>query len=313
MSAGAPRRLRTPSTNRRSTPCRRFCSTSGSRPAASHEEEPMTPTTVVLDNDFVGGERPGPYDTWTLAETALAASAYWDAVGLNLDNAIIRDFGLEPFSDFIRDLFTSHQRQFFLPGLEKLRIDPQLPPAVRAARYHLLSNAVAGIRTRNVDESPEKAWILYLPATGQIGEPAYIEEHWISIFRGWHARNGLSLGRPGLVFVATHLTSRGDPFTGGYFLDTGDQNVAPGERFTEGFGESAPPLDRWLHPEVDEAEWPLERRLKALRNFSVHWAWDRLATALSLRGADVTPAISRSVAAATYAHLPILQALAPGD
>lgn len=268
---------------------------------------------VVLDNDFIGGAAPGGYDEWTLADKSYAAAAYWDAVNINVDNLLIRRFGVPAWSAYITKLYASHQRQFFLPAQEKLGISSSEPPAVRAAKYHLLSNALGGIRTRIAVESPSKAWILYLPATGAIGDQTYGEEHWLSIFPGWHARNGMSLGAPGLVFVATHLVSRGDPFTGGYFLDTGAPVEDPDDRYRQAWGEPAPSPAIRRCAELPAGDWPEGRRLKALRNFAVHWAWDRMATALEVFGPSAAADLNVAVAQATYAHLPILASLAGQD
>lgn len=265
---------------------------------------------VALDNDFIGSERPQRYESWTLADKAYAASAYWDAVNINVDNLLIRRFGVEAWSSYITELYASHQRQFFLPAQEKLGIPETDPPAVRAAKYHLMSNALGGIRTRIAVESPSKAWIFYLPATGAMGDQTYGEEHWLSIFPGWHARNGVSLGAPGLVFVATHLAARGDPFTAGYFLDTGTPVENPADRYRQAWGEPAPPPGSRHCAELSASDWPEDRRLKALRNFAVHWAWDRMATALEVFGPSVAADLDVANAQATYSHLPILASLA---
>ncbi|RYC05622.1 hypothetical protein [Nocardioides zhouii] len=264
---------------------------------------------VVLDNDFVGSAPPEHYEGWSLADKAYEASAYWDAVNINVDNLLIRRFGVAAWSGYITELYASHQRQFFMPAQEKLGIPNSDPPAVRAAKYHLMSNALGGIRTRISVESSSKAWIIYLPATGAMGDQTFGEEHWLSIFPGWHARNGMSLGAPGLVFVATHMVSRGDPFTGGYFLDTGAPVEEPADRYRQAWGEPAPPLASRHCAELSSHDWPEDRRLKALRNFAVHWAWDRMATALEVFGAEVAADLDIAVAQSTYSHLPILAAL----
>jgi hypothetical protein len=258
---------------------------------------------MELNNDLPGGP-PSALSEWALAERVDAAVAFWGSVGVEVDNSLIRDFGMDAWCAYQTPLFHSHHRRFFLPGLEKLGISDTLPDVVRSALYHGRSNALGGLRTKNFFESDTKAWIFYYPPTGATGGALLPDGYWRGIFSGWHANNGRSLGNPGVVFVNTHLVSRGDPYDGGYFLDTGE-NVPDGQHFRTAFDEAGPPSEAHEIPQVADDTWPEERRIKAYRNFSVWWAWDRMASALEHFGSDAQDSVRHGCEVAIYAFLPI--------
>jgi hypothetical protein len=174
---------------------------------------------------------------------------------------------------------------------------------VKCALYHALSNAVGGVRIRYSIESEQKAWIFYYPPTMQTGAALYPEDYMLFQFRGWHVNNGQSLGNDRLVFVATHLAARGDAFDGGYFLDTG-KSVPPSERLRVRLDESAPSPKARLLPEVDDDQWPETRRLKAMRNFWVAWAWDKLARSVEHFGDGALGAVRHGCGTTILSFLP---------
>ena len=63
---------------------------------------------------------------------------------------------------FLFRIFRRQHLATFLAGLKKLGLE-ELPPAVRAARYHYLSNSIGGVRVEYMYESDRKAWIRYPP------------------------------------------------------------------------------------------------------------------------------------------------------
>jgi hypothetical protein len=257
---------------------------------------------MQLTNDFVDLEPPSAVTHWSLEDRALAAASFWGAMSIELDNSLIRDFGMQRFCDYTTAVLASHQRRFFVPGLEKLGIANGESDAVKSALYHSLSNALGGLRMRHSIESPRKAWIFYYPETLGTGIGLYPDEYMLAVFRGWHVHNGQSLGNERLVFVVTHLLSRGDPFDGGYFLDTDDPSPAA-ERLRVQFGEPAPPQDARVAPEVDDAEWPIERQLKARRNFAVEWAWDGIASAVEHFGPEALSSVRHACETVVFSHL----------
>jgi hypothetical protein len=265
---------------------------------------------IELNNDLLGLEPPPPITEWGLRERALAAASFWGAVGAELDMSLIRDIGTEAFYEHTTAVYGSHQRQFFLRGLEKLGI-AQKPDAVKCALYHAISNALGGWRTRYSIESPQKAWIFYYPKTMGSGAALYSDERSLSVFRGWHVHNGESLGNEGLVFAVTHLSSRGDPFNAGYFLDVGEF-VPSSERLQVRLGEVAPAPDARLVPGVDIKQWPEERRLRALQNFAVAWAWDQIARAVERFGAAGLGSVRHGLETAIFSYLPYYAHAIPG-
>jgi hypothetical protein len=258
---------------------------------------------MELVNDFLDIEPPRAYAEWTLEERASAAASFWGAISIELDNSLIRDFGMERWCDYTTAVLASHQRQFFVTGVEKLGIPRGESDAIKSALYHSISNALGGLRMKHSIESPEKAWIFYYPQTMGTGTALLPDEYILSVFRGWHVHNGEALGNDGLVFVATHLQSRGDPCDAGYFLDTGEA-VAPTERLRVQLGEPAPEEGERRSPEVDDDEWPDDRRLKARRNFAVEWAWDGIASAVEHFGEEGLGSVRHACEAVAFSFLP---------
>lgn len=162
------------------------------------------------------------------------------------------------------------QQERFLPGLRKLGLDG-LPHAVACARYHMLSNAIGGVRVHCIEESPRKAWVVY-PAprwvwwgTAVCGIPARVSA---AMLRGWHAHNGVSLGNPRLGFVCTGQVAAGDAALSGYYHEA-DRPLAEEERLRFS-GEAPPPPGP--QPVLPSDSWPEERLARAARGFALEWA-----------------------------------------
>src|SRR5579859_632749 len=98
---------------------------------------------------------------WTLERRCETIASYWAAQWGCLQLMLLRERGADELGDVKRQILRRHQRAHFLAGLEKLGIDRGLPPAVVAARYHYLSNALGNLQMEYIEESPKKVWIRY--------------------------------------------------------------------------------------------------------------------------------------------------------
>lgn len=189
-------------------------------------------------------------------------------------------------------VFRRQQRQTFLAGLKKLGIDG-LPPAVAAARYHYLSNFIGGVGVEYVEEGPRKAWIRYppprwvWPGATICGIPSEVNA---AMLRGWHANNGVMLGRPGLGFVCTGQTVDGDPGLEGYYIEH-DRDLAEEERLRFAKDERMPRFDPSQAPSLPAADWPAERVAKAKRGYAMEYARTVMQEAVALWGAEAGGAL----------------------
>ncbi|GGJ16514.1 hypothetical protein [Neoroseomonas lacus] len=190
-------------------------------------------------------------------------------------------------AELVFRVFRRQQQQTFLAGLAKLGIDG-LPPAVAAARYHYLSNFIGGVGVEYVEESPRKAWIRYppprwvWPGATICGIPSEVNA---AMLRGWHANNGVMLGRLGLGFVCTGQTVDGDPGLEGYYIEH-DRDLAEEERLRFAKHERMPRFDPSQAPSLPSAEWPAERVAKAKRGYAMEYARTVMQEAVALWGAE---------------------------
>lgn len=202
-----------------------------------------------------------------------AAEVVYHAWVTGLILAVVSRRGAGDAAELIFRTFRRQQLEKFLPGLDKLGLRG-LPPAVAAARYHYLSNALGGVRVEYVEESARKAWVRYVPprwlyeGAAVCGVPSDVTR---AILRGWHANNGVLLGDLRLGFVCTKMTTDGDRGLEGYYLEH-DRDLAPEERLRFAPGEDGPDFDPARAPRLDAAAWPPERVARALRNFSMDYA-----------------------------------------
>lgn len=218
--------------------------------------------------------------------------AAWDAVGdwyhawfTGIVLTAVSRRGARDAARLVFGIFRRQQRERFLPGLEKLGI-AHLPPAVAAARYHYLSNAIGGVGVEYVEDSPRKAWIRYppprwvWPGAAICGIPSEVNA---AMLRGWHANNGVMLGRPRLGFVCTGQTVDGQPGLEGYYIEH-DRDLAPEERLRFARGERMPRFDPAAAPRLPAADWPAERIAKAKRGYAMEYARTALQEAVALFG-----------------------------
>lgn len=256
---------------------------------------------------------------WTLEHRCHFASQICNSVYHAITVALVRELGHERTYDIHAQMLRHHQEHFFLPGLKKLGLDREASDAVRCAKYHCLSNGLGGLRMGYAIENPNKVWLFYLPHTpdnawaGQAAL-AHSRGNMLSDYIGWHANNGARLGNPGLRYVATQFVCDGDRYDGGYFEDTG-RPLADDERVVERPGESLPAgLDiRPWSSELDPQEWPAERRTKALRNYAVTWAADRVWSVLQSCGGQGETVARRGLQAVLFSWLARFHAAVGGD
>lgn len=220
--------------------------------------------------------------------------AGWDAVGdwyhawfTGTVLAAVSRRGSADAAELVFRVFRRQQRQTFLAGLAKLGID-HLPPAVAAARYHYLSNFIGGVGVEYVEEGPRKAWIRYppprwiWPGATICGIPPEVNA---AMLRGWHANNGVMLGRLGLGFVCTGQTVDGDPGLEGYYIEH-DRDLAEGERLRFAKDERMPRFDPTTAPRLPAADWPAERLAKAKRGYAMEYARSIMQETVGLLGED---------------------------
>ncbi|MBR0658797.1 hypothetical protein [Neoroseomonas oryzicola] len=193
--------------------------------------------------------------------------------------------GTRDAAELVFRIFRRQQQATFLPGLKKLGLDG-LPPAVAAARYHYLSNFIGGVGVEYVEESPTKAWIRYppprwiWPGATICGIPSEVNA---AMLRGWHANNGVMLGRLGLGFVCTGQTVDGDPGLEGYYVEH-DRDLPPEERLRFARGERMARFDPATAPRLPAADWPAERIAKAKRGYAMEYCRTALQEAVALFG-----------------------------
>jgi hypothetical protein len=226
----------------------------------------------------------------TLAEQCETISDFWIGQWGCHQLSILQEHGGETLALFKRMLLRRHQRDYFLPGLDKLGISRDLPPAVIAGRYHYFSNMLGGLKMEYIEESPKRVWIRYLaPSYSFTGVslaavPAKVQRF---MFSGWHPFNGLSLGVPQLGFVVTKVFQDGEPYDEGYFEEH-DRTLEEDERIQYRPVSISPDFDPVKAPKLDEKLWPQERLSRALRNFSRGFLEDSIRSNLGMFGVNST-------------------------
>lgn len=179
-----------------------------------------------------------------------------------------------------------HQKDFYLEGLRKLGIRDDEPAAVRAAKYHYLTNAIGGLAMEYVEESPKKVWVRYLApmwtyaGVAMMAIPASIRRH---AGEGWHAKNGELMGAPRLGWVSTKCIMDMEPYDEGYFIEY-DHDLAPGEGHRFQPSTRTPEFDPSKAPRLDPEVWPEARILKARRSWMRSYFRDTVNALLQLYG-----------------------------
>ncbi|WP_431302534.1 hypothetical protein [Sediminicoccus sp. BL-A-41-H5] len=193
--------------------------------------------------------------------------------------------GAPEAAELVFRVFRQQQQARFLEGQEKLGLTG-LPPAIAAARYHYLSNAIGGVGVEYHEESPKKAWIRYPPprwiwqGTAICGIPPEVNA---AMLRGWHAQNGVSLNCPRLGFVCTGQTVDGYPGLEGYYLEHEHDLTEPERlRFTQ--AERMPRFDPAKAPALPPT-WPADRLAKARRGYAMEYVRSVMQAAAAQWGA----------------------------
>jgi len=200
--------------------------------------------------------------------------------------------GRSDAAELVFRIFRRQHLERFLPGLQKLGLTG-LPPALAAAQYHYLSNAIGGVSVEYMVESDRKAWIRYPPprwiwrGTAICAIPGEVST---AMLRGWHAHNGVSLGIPRLGFVCTKQTVDGQPGLEGYYCEY-DHDLAPRDRLRFARNEEAPAFDPAKAPALPSAAWPPERLQKARRNYAIEYVRSLIPEAVALFGPDQAVAL----------------------
>ncbi|WP_271627566.1 hypothetical protein [Bradyrhizobium sp. CCBAU 11445] len=196
------------------------------------------------------------------------ATKFWGRIWAGFTAIVFREKGEEAAKRFMVLSLGNHQSGHYLEGLRKLGIRDDEPPAVRAAKYHYLSNAMGGLNMEYIEESPKKVWIRYLapswayPGVAMMALPSSIRKGGAE---AWHAKNGALMGCPRLGWVSTKSIMDMEPYDEGYFIEY-DHDLAPGESYRIEPAVRTPEFDPSKQPRLDPAVWPEARLLKAQRN-----------------------------------------------
>jgi hypothetical protein len=206
-----------------------------------------------------------------------AVAALYHAYFTGLILTLVTRRGADGAARLVHNVFRAQHHAKFLAGIDKLGL-AGLPDAVKAARYHYLSNKIGGVKVEYMEESERKAWVRFVPprwvwdGTAICGIPTEVSR---GMLTGWYGHNGVSLGNPRLGFVATAQGVDAQYGLAGYFLEH-DRDLVPEERLRFSPGEEPPPFDPDAAPWVDPGAWPAARLDKANRNY----AMDFVSTAL---------------------------------
>lgn len=234
--------------------------------------------------------RPLSKTDWPLQRQCETIADFWREQWGAIQLGLLRELGGNELADFKERILRRHQRSYFLPGLEKLGIRRDLPPAVIAARYHYLSNMLGGLSMEYIEESPKRVWIRYhapswsFTGLSLVAVPSSVQR---AMFAGWHPNNGVSLGIPQLGFVVTKVFQDGEPYDEGYFEEF-DRPLLAEERVQYRPVTMSPDFDPEKAPKLDPSIWPQDRLSKTLRNFARGYLDDAIKTCLERYGVHAT-------------------------
>ncbi len=191
-------------------------------------------------------------------------------LGLQLMVAV--EQGKEVVGEWMFRLFRRQHEDKFLASFEKLGLS-DLPDAVAAAKYHVLSNGVGGVRVEYMEEGDTKAWVRFRYPRWMYAGPAICGipvEASRGFLRGWYAQNGVSLKNPRLGFVCVSEDLTRQFGLCGYFKEY-DRDLSEEERLVFAPDEVPPPFDPAKQPSPPDAQWSEERLAKAGRNYAVEY------------------------------------------
>lgn len=225
-----------------------------------------------------------------LRADSLLAEKLWGRMFSGLTAVIFREKGDTSFRQVWFDTLQAHQRVHFLEGLRRLGIKDDEPPAVKAAKYHYLTNAIGGLKMEYIEETPKKVWIRYLApmwtyaGVAMLALPGHARR---TMGSAWHPRNGALLGAPGLQYVRTKTIMEGDPYDEGCFIEH-DRALAPEEALVFRVELRTPEFDPSKAPVLDPELWPEERKLKARPKFAGGYVSRTILTMIAKFGLDST-------------------------
>lgn len=223
----------------------------------------------------------------TAAWSALAELYHRYLTGLLL--GMVTRLGTAAAAEVVFRTFRNQHLEAFHPGLKKLGLTDE-PDAVACAKYHVLSNALGGVRVEWIPESDTKSWVCYLPprwifdGTAVCGIPTELSR---AMLRGWHGHNGVSLGNDRLGFVATSQTTDGQAGLAGYYIEEASP-LEPEERVRFRPGERPPGPAQPLPTPT----WDPVRLAKVERNYAMNYIHTMLPAMTNVVG----PADTRAVA-----------------
>ncbi|WP_024520842.1 hypothetical protein [Bradyrhizobium sp. Tv2a-2] len=212
-------------------------------------------------------------DSTALRADCTLAAKFWACIHSALTAITYREKGEEAAKQLWVLLMRQHQKRFYLRGAHKLGIRDDEPPAVRAAKYHYLSNVIDNHEMEYIEETPRKVWIRYkAPKTTYAGVTMIALPGSISraASTAWYPKNGILMGSSRLGFVSTKLMMEFEACDEGYFIEY-EHDLAPGEEYRFEHVTQTPEFDPSKAPRLDPELWPEERRLKARRNWSLEY------------------------------------------
>jgi hypothetical protein len=237
-------------------------------------------------------------------------------LGLQLMVAV--EQGREVVGEWMFRLFRRQHEDKFLASFEKLGLS-HLPDAVAAARYHVLSNGVGGVRVEYMEESDTKAWVRFRYPRWMYAGPAICGipvEASRGFLRGWYAQNGVSLKNPRLGYVCVSEDLTGQFGLCGYFKEYA-HDLSEEERLVFAPNEVPPPFDPAAQPSPPDAEWSQERLAKAGRNYAIEYCRNGIRELAGVIGKDEAVDIGRRAARLTglqqYPHMAELLGCVDGD
>ena len=227
-------------------------------------------------------------------------------VGLQLMVAVEQGAGV--IGDWMFNLFRRQHQDKFLSSFKKLGLE-SLPHAIACAKYHVLSNAVGGVRVEYIAETNKKAWVRFRYPRWMYDGPAICGipiEASRGFLKGWYAQNGISLKNPRLGFVCVSEDLTGDFGFCGYFKEF-EHDLTAEERLQFSLKERPPEFKKEDQPIPPKQHWSAERLAKANRNYSIEFCRNGIGELLKIIGVTDTIDIGKRAARLTglqqYLHM----------
>jgi hypothetical protein len=248
--------------------------------------------------------------TQPLSQSLIETCAIGSDMAMSLYGAValacIRNHGQAKLARVHYELGLAHQRRHFLDGIAKLNLGREATDAIRSAKYHYLTNQLAGLNMEYIEETPTKVWIRYRApyytfdsqAAPGTGLAAIQSDVGAAVFKAWHGNNCTYLNNRRLVFVHTQNAADGDPWDAGYFTEC-DEDVEPGDNYQRRPGEWGPAFNPSLAPKMPESWSSPERRAKSQRNFAIDWLGSELSTLAQVLGAPAAAEVTQHAYAVT--------------